>query len=122
MAQNEVTTVSNPVDKLLLVASVVLAVGGAVAYQLLANQDFFLRLGVVLGGVLLAVLAFLVSHTGKRFVAFARSSIDEARLVVWPTRKEAGQMTGIVFLFVLVMALYLLVVDKTLEWVCMTSF
>jgi len=37
--------------------------------------------------------------------------------VVWPTRKESGQMTLYVFAFVVVMALFLWLTDKTLEWV-----
>ena len=37
--------------------------------------------------------------------------------MVWPTRKEATQMTGYVFAFVVVMALFLWLTDKTLEWV-----
>ena len=36
---------------------------------------------------------------------------------LWPTRKEALQMTGYVFAFVVVMALFLWITDKTLEWV-----
>jgi preprotein translocase subunit SecE len=35
---------------------------------------------------------------------------------VWPTRKESLQTAGIVFAFVVVMALFLWVSDKTLEY------
>ena len=37
--------------------------------------------------------------------------------MVWPTRKESLQMTGYVFAFVVLMALFLWFTDKTLEWV-----
>ena len=37
--------------------------------------------------------------------------------VVWPARKEAIQMTAYVFGFVVLMALFLWLTDKTLEWV-----
>lgn len=117
MAQNDVTTVSTLADKLLLLLAVLFGLGGAVAYQVLVNQDFFLRLGVVLGGVALAVISFFMSPTGKRFASFARLSVEEVKMVVWPARKEAVQMTGVVFVFVLIMAVYLLVVDNLLEWV-----
>jgi len=43
--------------------------------------------------------------------------VREVKKVVWPTRKEAGQMTGYVFAFVFVMALFMWLTDKTLEWV-----
>jgi preprotein translocase subunit SecE len=36
--------------------------------------------------------------------------------VVWPSRKESLQMTGYVFAFVVVMALFLWLADKTIEW------
>ena len=41
----------------------------------------------------------------------------EAKKVVWPTRKEAMQTTGIVFVFVFVMAMFLWLVDAGLLWV-----
>jgi preprotein translocase subunit SecE len=37
--------------------------------------------------------------------------------VVWPTRAETIQMTGIVFAFVIVMAIFLWLVDKLIEWI-----
>jgi preprotein translocase subunit SecE len=43
--------------------------------------------------------------------------VVEAKKVVWPTRKETLQTTGIVFAFVVVMAITLWITDKTLEWV-----
>jgi preprotein translocase subunit SecE len=36
--------------------------------------------------------------------------------VVWPERKEAIQITAYVFGFVLIMAVFLWLTDKTLEW------
>jgi preprotein translocase subunit SecE len=42
--------------------------------------------------------------------------------VVWPARREAMQMTGYVFAFVFVMALFLWLTDKTLEWVFFDLF
>ena len=37
--------------------------------------------------------------------------------MVWPTRKETIQTTGVVFLLVVVMAIFLWVVDASLMWV-----
>jgi preprotein translocase subunit SecE len=36
--------------------------------------------------------------------------------VVWPTRKETLQTTGVVFAFMVLMALFLWVVDTGLLW------
>jgi preprotein translocase subunit SecE len=71
----------------------------------------------LIGLLLAAVLLFLHSEQGKALIAHGRDSWREARKVVWPTRKESLQMTGYVFAFVVVTALFLWVTDKTLEWV-----
>ena len=60
---------------------------------------------------------FPESALKREFVTFARESIAEARKVVWPSRKETLQTTAMVFVFVLVMAIFLWLTDKTLEWV-----
>jgi preprotein translocase subunit SecE len=56
------------------------------------------------------------SQPGKRFLSFARDSYEEARRVTWPSRKETLQTTGVVFAFVVIMAIFLFIVDKALEW------
>jgi preprotein translocase subunit SecE len=50
-------------------------------------------------------------------VGFGRDAVRETKKVVWPERKEALQITLYVFAFVVVMALFLWLTDKTLEWV-----
>ena len=67
-------------------------------------------------GLAAAVATYRVSESGKQLIAFGRDSVKEVKKVVWPTRKEAMQMTGYVFAFVFVMALFLWLTDKTLEW------
>ena len=57
------------------------------------------------------------SQSGKRFLAYARESYEETKRVVWPSRKETVTTTGIVFGFVVIMAIFLFLVDKSLEWV-----
>jgi preprotein translocase subunit SecE len=72
---------------------------------------------VLLGGIVAALVVFGISEPGKQLVAFGRDAWREVKKVVWPTRKEAIQMTLYVFGFVVVMALFLWLTDKTLEWV-----
>ena len=57
------------------------------------------------------------TEPGQRFFVFAREAGIEAKKVVWPTRKETMQTTGAVFAFVVVMAVFLYLTDKSLEWV-----
>jgi preprotein translocase subunit SecE len=57
-----------------------------------------------------------LSEPGRRFLAFGKESWSEVKRVVWPTKKETWTITLYVFLFVVVMALFLWLVDKGLEW------
>jgi preprotein translocase subunit SecE len=115
--QPSVETVTSGADKAKLAAAVALLVGGVVAFYLLAQQSLWLRLAALLGLLVAAVVVFFLSEPGKQLTAFGRDSVREVKKVVWPTRKEAMQMTGYVFAFVVVMALFLFLTDKTLEWV-----
>ena len=110
-----VETVSTAADKAKLTAAAVLLVGGVVAFYVLGKQDLWLRVVALLALLLAAAGVFLTSESGKALIAYGRDSMKEVRKVVWPTRKEAMQMTGYVFAFVFVMALFLWLTDKTLE-------
>jgi preprotein translocase subunit SecE len=117
MSNPTVETVSSGADKAKLAAAAVLVVGAVAAFYALGKQDLWLRVVVLLVLMVGAVAVFFTSEPGKQLIAYGRDSIKETRKVVWPTRKEAVQMTGYVFAFVFVMALFLWLTDKTLEWV-----
>ena len=112
-----VETVSTAADKAKLAGSVVLLVGGVAAFYLLAQQPLWMRVLALLALILAAVAVFFVSEPGQQLIGFGRDSAREVRKVVWPTRNEALQMTAYVFAFVVVMALFLWLTDKTLSWV-----
>jgi preprotein translocase subunit SecE len=117
MATNtQVETISTGADKAKLAAAGVLVVAGVAAFYLLGKQDLWLRIVALLVVLAAAVATFFTSESGKQLIAFGRDSTREVKKVVWPTRKEALQMTGYVFAFVVVMALFLFLTDKTLEW------
>jgi preprotein translocase subunit SecE len=117
MATTQVQTVSTAGDKAKLVASALLVVAALAGYFLLAKQGALAQWAAFLVLLALAVVRFLVSEPGKQLIAFGRDAWREVKKVVWPTRKEATQMTAVVFGFVLIMALFLWLTDKTLEWV-----
>jgi preprotein translocase subunit SecE len=117
MSQAPVETVSTGADKAKLAVAGLLVLGSVTAFYALAAQSLWVRVLVLLGLLAAAVVVFFLSEPGKQLIAYGRDSVREARKVVWPTRKEAGQMTGYVFAFVVVMALFLWLTDKTLEWV-----
>ena len=111
-----VETVSTAADKAKLALAAALVVGAIAAFYLLAQKDLWMRVAALLVLLAAAVAAFLTSESGRQLIAFGRDSWKEVQKVVWPTRKEAMQMTGYVFAFVVVMALFLWLTDKTLEW------
>ena len=111
-----VETISTGTDKLKLAVAALLVVGGVVAFYALGKQDLWLRVVALIVLFAAAVATFFTSESGKQLIAYGRDSVKEVRKVVWPTRKEALQMTGYVFAFVFVMALFLWLTDKTLEW------
>ena len=90
---------------------------GAVAAYYLIKQADWIRWGALIVLLLAAAGTFLTAEMGKQLMAFGRDAWRETQKVVWPSRKEAIQMTGYVFAFVVVMALFLWLTDKTLEWV-----
>ena len=113
----QVETVSSGADKAKLALSVALLVGAVVAFYMLGKQDLWLRVVASLVLVAAAVATFFTSEHGRQLIAFGRDSVREVKKVVWPARNEALQMTGYVFAFVFVMALFMWLTDKTLEWV-----
>jgi preprotein translocase subunit SecE len=117
MASSQVETVSTNVDKAKLGLAVALVLASLVGFYLLGKQGPVAQWAVLIAGLVAAVIVFVSSELGKQFVAFGRDSWREVKKVVWPARKEAVQMTAYVFVFVVVMALFLWLTDKTLEWV-----
>jgi preprotein translocase subunit SecE len=114
--QPQVQTVTTGADKAKLVAAAALLIGSVVAFYLLGQKDMWLRVVALLAGLIAAVGVFFTSENGRQLIAYGRESVREVKKVVWPSRKEAVQMTGYVFAFVVVMALFLWISDKTLEW------
>lgn len=117
MASTQVETVSTNADKAKLALAAVLVLASLVGFYLLAKQGQVAQWGALLAGLVAAVLVFVSSELGRQFLAFGRDSVREVKKVVWPERREAIQMTAYVFGFVVVMALFLWLTDKTLEWV-----
>ena len=117
MSNQPVQTVTTAGDKAKVVLSLCAVLAGIVGFYFLADRPTVVRVGALLAGLIVAVGIAWTSTMGQTFIGFARESVREVKKVVWPTRKEALQMTAIVFGFVLVMALFLWGVDKLLGFV-----
>ncbi|MDR2334159.1 MAG: preprotein translocase subunit SecE [Burkholderiaceae bacterium] len=117
MATSQIETVSSGASKAKLAAALVLVVASIAGFYFLSKQGPVAQWGVLLVGLVAAAAVFLVSDQGKQLVGFSKDSWKEVKKVVWPTRKETMQMTLYVFAFVVIMALFLWLTDKTVEWV-----
>jgi preprotein translocase subunit SecE len=115
--QPTVETVSSSADKAKLAGAVLLVVGAIAVFYALGKQDLWLRVLALVAVLAAGTALFFTSEPGKQLIGFGRESVREVKKVVWPTRKEAMQMTGYVMAFVFVMALFMFLTDKTLEWV-----
>mgnify|MGYP002095372665 CR=1 FL=1 len=106
-AQPQQGSSNKALDVIVMTLAVLIAAAGLFAFTFLTDQSM---------GVRIAVIVAAFSSTGKRFIAFCRESWEELRRVVWPTRKETVNTTGIVMAFVVAVAIYLFLVDKLIEW------
>ena len=103
-------------DKIKFALALLLLFAGVAGFYALSEQSMFFRVLAVLGGFCVSAVVAWQTEPGRRFFDFARESITETKKVVWPTHKETLQATGLVFVFVVVMAIFLWITDKSLEW------
>ena len=104
-------------DKLKFTLALLLLAAGVAGFYLLGDKPMILRVLSVLAGLGAGAAAAWFTEPGQRFFDFSQEAVVETKKVVWPSRKETMQTTGIVFAFVLVMAIVLWLTDKTLEFV-----
>ena len=104
-------------DKIKFALALLLLAAGIAGFYLLSDQAMILRVLAVLAGVGVSIVVAWQTEPGRRFFDFAKESVNEAKKVVWPTQKETLQMTGLVFAFAVVMATFLWMTDKSIEWV-----
>ena len=116
MATTQNETVNTGADKAKLAAASALVVAALAGFYLLDKQGPLVQWAVLLLALAAAAGVFFTSESGKELIAFGRDAWREVKKVVWPARKEAIQITAYVFGFVLIMALFLWLTDKTLEW------
>ena len=104
-------------ERVKIALAALIAASGLFVYYWKADQPTVVRLAILLGAFAVAVVVMVYTNAGRAFLVFARESWEEAKRVVWPTRKETLQTTGVVFVFVFTMALFLWMVDAGLLWI-----
>jgi preprotein translocase subunit SecE len=117
MVSQNVEVVSSTADRAKVAAALTVAMAGLVAFYVLAKQPMVVRVGALFLGMAGGIAIGWFSGPGQRLLAFVLDAWAETRRVVWPDRKETTQVTLVVFGFVLAMAVFLWIIDKSLEWV-----
>jgi preprotein translocase subunit SecE len=103
-------------DKIKSSLALALLALGIAGFYVLSGQPLVFRVLAVLGGLIGAIAVGWFTVPGQRFFVFSKESWTETKKVAWPSRKETVQTTGIVFAFVVAMAIVLWLTDKGLEW------
>jgi preprotein translocase subunit SecE len=101
-------------DAAKLAAGVAILAAGVAGFYLLSEQPIWLRWIIVLAALVAAGFVGLQSYQGKTFWSFVQSSRIELRKVVWPNRQETMQVTIVVFVMVLILALFFWGLDTLL--------
>lgn len=110
------STQSSPADIAKWIVVALLVVAAVVGNAYFDDQAFLYR---VLGVVAVAIVAAVVAaqtFKGRAFIALLKDARAEVRRVVWPTKQETAQTTGIVVLVVFLMSLLLWALDSLLGW------
>ncbi len=109
-------------DKALILLAVLAVVAGVYGYY---HFDQALTIWRILGFVASLIVAFLLmmpTEMGHNIAAFSGKAWSEGKKVVWPARREATQITGIVILGAILASLMIWAADSLIfkavyDWV-----
>ena len=108
------TEVSNKLDTVKLIVSLMILLAGIAGFYYYAEESLLYRgLGLV-AVVMVAAGIALTTATGQAILSFGRESRAEVRKVVWPTRQETIQTTLMVVVAVIIIGIFLWIVDMLL--------
>ena len=91
-------------------------IGAVVGNHIYGESSVLIRAVAVVAAVVVAAFIAVQTEKGRNAVSFAKESRTEVRKVVWPTRQEAIQTTGIVLLVTAIMSVLLWGLDSFLFW------
>ena len=101
-------------DTVKLFLASLLLVSGIFAYYYYPDVSVLLRAVGVLVAFLAALGVFMLTYQGRLLSQFVQGSRIELRKVVWPSREETFQTTGIVLFFALLGGVFFWLLDLVL--------
>ncbi|RMH17368.1 MAG: preprotein translocase subunit SecE [Gammaproteobacteria bacterium] len=99
------------VEKIKWLIAIAVLVLSIVGFYYFESQSMLARVGGLLGGTIVFVVLALLTEKGRAFKGFVGETRAEFRKIVWPTRRETLQTTGIVIVLVFVVAVFLWLLD-----------
>ncbi|MEW6984588.1 preprotein translocase subunit SecE [Colwelliaceae bacterium 6471] len=108
---------SGSLDSLKWVVIFLILTGAVVGNYVYGEQSVLIRAVAVVVAIAIAGVIAMQTVKGKTAVEFAKESRTEIRKVVWPTRQEAVQTTGIVLVATVIMSLLMWGLDSLLFWI-----
>lgn len=117
----EVVKSGSPVDVILWVIALILLVGAMMVSQYLPAywapaNDVWVRVGVILACIVVALGLLYATHQGKGFVRLLKDSRIELRRVTWPTKQETVTTSWQVLAVVVIASILLWCFDYILGW------
>lgn len=103
-------------DKLKLALAVVVFIAGVAVFYMFEDYALWMRVLGMVGFAAASLGVASQSIQGRAALAFAKEARTEVRKVVWPTRKETLQTTGIVLVMVVLVGIMLWLLDMFLLW------
>ena len=97
------------------VAALVIIAAIAGFYHFAEQPQLYRVLGLLVLVIAAAGIA-LTTAKGQALTGFMRTSRTEVRKMVWPTRAETIQTTGVVVVVVLLVGVFLWLLDMLLGW------
>jgi preprotein translocase subunit SecE len=105
------------VDTAKLTLSVVIVLGGLVAYYYFGDSSALLRTLAVLLALALAAVVALTSLQGRTLWKFVQGARVELSKVVWPTKDETIQTTLVVLVVAVIGGVIFWTLDFFLLWI-----
>ncbi len=117
----EVVRSSSPLDVVFWIIAIVLFIGSTMvnqhlpAYWAPAN-DIWVRIGVILACMIVALGLLYATHQGKGFVRLLKDARVELRRVAWPTKQETVTTSWQILAVVVITSIFLWSFDYVLGW------
>ncbi len=114
---NTKTETTNPLlDTLKLALALFIVIAAVVGFYVYAEESLLYRVLGLLGAVGMACFIALQTDKGRSYWSLFQNTQTEVKKVVWPSRQETTQMTLLVVVMVVIMAIFLWLLDLFLKW------